>query len=72
VILPLRGIEQWDRPGEPMHDPPALAAFVDEFRRQAPAGVRLIELDAHINDPAFTDCVLQVFDRWVAEAVIVR
>ena len=72
VILPLRGIEQWDRPGEPMHDAPALAAFIDEFRRQAPAGVPLIELDAHINDLAFTDCVMQVFDRWVAEAVVVR
>jgi len=70
MILPLQGIEQWDRPGEPMHDPPALAAFMDEFRRRAPATVPVIELDAHINDPAFADCAMQVFDRWIGEGVV--
>ena len=33
VILPLRGIQAWDRPGEPLHDPESLTAFIDAFRR---------------------------------------
>jgi uncharacterized protein (UPF0261 family) len=32
--------------------------------------VRLLEIDAHINDTAFSDAVLQVFDEWVAAGVV--
>jgi uncharacterized protein (UPF0261 family) len=71
-LLPTQGIEGWDRPGEPLHDPEALDAFVDEMRKAVPRNVRLIELDAHINDTAFTDAALAVFDEWVREGVIVR
>jgi uncharacterized protein (UPF0261 family) len=46
-------------------EPEALAAFVDEMRHACPPNVQLIELDAHINDPAFHDAALQVFDGWV-------
>jgi len=66
-ILPQRGIEGWDREGEPMHAPEALAAFLDETRRLAVGGARLIELDAHINDEAFAEAALAVFDGWRAE-----
>jgi uncharacterized protein (UPF0261 family) len=65
-VLPLRGIQQWDRPGEPMHDPAGLGAFVAAARDAVRPPVERIELDAHINDPAFCDAVLAVFDRWVA------
>ncbi|MFN3937790.1 MAG: Tm-1-like ATP-binding domain-containing protein [Gemmobacter sp.] len=66
-ILPARGCNEWDRPGAPLHDAAGLAAFCDEMRRACPAGVDLIEIDAHINDPAFADAALAVLDRWVAE-----
>jgi uncharacterized protein (UPF0261 family) len=72
LVLPLRGIEQWDREGEPMHDPEGLAAFVDEIRRQVRPPVGLVEIDAHINDRAFVDAVLAIFDRWVADGVVSR
>jgi uncharacterized protein (UPF0261 family) len=71
-VLPLRGIEQWDRPGEALHDPEGLSAFVDEVRRTVRAPVELVEVDAHINDAAFVDAVLEVFDRWVREGVVPR
>lgn len=70
-ISPLGGIEAWDRPGEPLHDADGLAAFCDEIRQSIKAPVRLVELDAHINDTAFTDTVLSIFDGWVAEGRIV-
>lgn len=66
-ILPRRGIEGWDREGEPMHAPEALAAFLDETRRLPVGGARLIEVDAHINDEAFAEAALAVFDGWRAE-----
>ncbi|RPH42392.1 MAG: UPF0261 family protein [Burkholderiales bacterium] len=69
-VLPLRGIQQWDRPGEPMHDPAGLAAFVGAVRDAVRPPVEHVELDAHINDPAFCDAVLAVFDRWVAAGAI--
>jgi uncharacterized protein (UPF0261 family) len=72
LLLPTRGVEGWDRPGEPLHDPEALRAFVDEMRKAVPPNVRLIELDAHINDAAFTDAALAVFDQWVREGLVAR
>jgi len=71
-MLPVRGIEQWDRPGEPLHDPEGLAAFVDEIRRAVRPPVELVEVDAHINDPAFVDAVLDRFDRWVRTGIVPR
>lgn len=71
-FLPVQGGNEWDRAGGPLADAEGLAAFVDEMRRVCPANVRLIELDAHINDAAFTDAVLAQFDEWVASGVVRR
>ncbi|MEO8807244.1 MAG: Tm-1-like ATP-binding domain-containing protein [Burkholderiaceae bacterium] len=72
LLLPTQGIEGWDRPGEPLHDPEGLAAFVEAMRTHTPPNVHRVDLDAHINDPAFTAAALAVFDRWVAEGHIPR
>jgi len=70
VLLPTQGIEEWDRPGEVAHDPEALAAFVDEMRSVIKPPVTMTEIEAHINDQAFADTALQVFDAWVANGTI--
>ena len=70
VILPNRGIEEWDRPGGPAHDPEGLTAFLDEMRNAIKPPTEMVEIDAHINDQAFADAVLEVFDQWVNEGVI--
>lgn len=72
LLLPLQGVEQWDRPGEPLHDAEGLQAFVDAMRAALPAGQRCIELDAHINDAAFCEAALTVFDGWVAQGLVPR
>ncbi|PSJ65133.1 Tm-1-like ATP-binding domain-containing protein [Kumtagia ephedrae] len=69
-ILPAGGIQQWDREGEPLHEPEALAAFVDEMRRGVPEGVLFREIAEHINSRAFVDTALAIFDAWVADGVI--
>ncbi len=72
LIMPLQGIEEWDREGNDLHDAEGLAALADEFRKLAKDPIELIELDAHINDKAFADKVLDVFDAWVKEGIVPR
>jgi uncharacterized protein (UPF0261 family) len=69
-ILPLKGIEEWDREGEDAYDPEGLAAFIDEARKVIKPPVEMTEIDAHINDAAFCETALAIFDRWVADGVI--
>jgi len=70
LFLPAQGCNEWDRPGAPLSDPAALAEFCDELRTACPANVTLTELDAHINDDAFSAAVLAAFDAWVAAGVV--
>lgn len=55
LLLPLRGVSAMDREGAPFHDAQADAALFDALRRHVRAPVELVELDLHINDPAFAD-----------------
>jgi uncharacterized protein (UPF0261 family) len=70
LILPLRGCNEWDRPGAPLCNPEGLAAFIDEVRKTCPPNVRRVEVDAHINDAAFHDAALAVLDAWIADGVL--
>lgn len=70
-ILPVKGGHCWDLPGGPLCDAEGLAAFCDELRKACPPNVRLVELDAHINDPVFADTALAIVDSWIAEGRLV-
>ncbi len=70
VILPTAGIEEWDREGQPAHDPKGLAAFNDEMRKAIKPPTRLVEINAHINDDAFAETALDIFDAWVADGTV--
>jgi uncharacterized protein (UPF0261 family) len=52
ILLPLQGVSAIDRTGQPFLDPAARAALFDGIRRTRDK-FELIELDLHINDPAF-------------------
>jgi uncharacterized protein (UPF0261 family) len=75
LLLPRRGVEAWDLPGEPLHDPEGLEAFSTELQAcmasdgRAP-GLEFHTLDLHINDDAFCEAALQVFDRWVSQGKV--
>lgn len=69
-IMPLQGIEEWDKEGDVAHDPEGLAAFTDEVRKVMKAPIGYSEVDAHINDAAFADKALEIFDTWVADGTV--
>ena len=70
LLLPQQGGNEWDRPGGPLSDPEGLEAFVQELRAHCPANVTLVELEAHINDPAFSDAALAIIDTWTEAGLI--
>jgi len=53
LFIPLKGVSAIDREGQPFHLPEADAALFTALRRHVKPPVELIELDLHINDPAF-------------------
>jgi uncharacterized protein (UPF0261 family) len=65
LLLPLHGIEEWDRAGQPLHDPQGLAAFCDELQALPTGAVQRQVLDCHINDEAFAQAALAQLDAWV-------
>jgi len=62
-LLPLGGVSAIDQAGKPFHDPEADRALFHSIRRTwVPApNRRLIEVDAHINDPAFAEAAVHAF-----------
>ena len=71
LVLPLQGIEEWDRTGAPLHDPEGLAALMDECDLCDWGVAEVSHIDAHINDAGFVQQVLKVFDDWLARGLVV-
>lgn len=71
-ILPTGGCGEWDRPGEDLYDPDGLEAFCDQMRKTCPNNVTFKEIDAHINDAAFADTAISIFDGWCENGIVVR
>jgi len=69
-LMPLEGVEEWDRPGAPAHDPEGLAAMIDEVRKVIGPVLPLTEVACHINDAGFAEQVLVIVDRWIADGTI--
>ncbi|MEV4949088.1 Tm-1-like ATP-binding domain-containing protein [Streptomyces sp. NPDC053755] len=69
VCLPLRGLSTLGAPGEPYHDPVAdgalFAALKDGLRG---SDVAVVEIDAHINEPAFGHAVADLLHGLVTRA----
>ena len=59
VLLPARGVSAIDKAGQPFDDPAARRALHDAIRAGLRGRGRSIELDLHINDPAFADAAAQ-------------
>lgn len=71
VLLPIQGIEAWDRVGEGLHQPEDLAAFLETLEQGLKQqNIPHSRLDCHINDQAFVEAALKVFDEWVAKGWI--
>jgi len=68
VILPLRAFGWFSREGQALHDPESDRAFVETFRAHAPAGVQVVELDTHLNDPAVGEMAVRLMREMVPSA----
>src|SRR5207237_3598322 len=55
VLVPLRGVSAIDAEGKPFWWPEADRALFQSLRNWISPDARLVELDLHINDPAFAD-----------------
>lgn len=53
LFIPLQGVSAIDREGQPFYLPEADAALFNALRQNVKPPVELVELDLHINDPAF-------------------
>jgi uncharacterized protein (UPF0261 family) len=53
LFIPLKGVSAIDQEGQPFYLPEADAALFESLRRNVRPPVELVELDLHINDPAF-------------------
>ena len=59
LLIPLRGVSMLDQEGQPFHDPEADAALFRALRENVRPPVEIVELDLHINDPAFADAAAE-------------
>ena len=54
-LMPLRGVSAIDCTGAPFHWPEADRNYLGALKSTLDSKIRLIEVDAHINDPEFAD-----------------
>jgi len=61
IVLPLRGVSAIDAEGKPFFDPDADRMLFAAIRAGVRDNVKLVEVDAHINDPVFAGVLVQEF-----------
>jgi uncharacterized protein (UPF0261 family) len=59
VLIPLKGVSQIDLEGKIFYWPEALQAFIDNLKAGLRTDIPIIEMDTHINDPAFSSKVAE-------------
>jgi uncharacterized protein (UPF0261 family) len=74
VLIPLQGVSAIDKLGGPFYSPEALDSYRAALKATLRSSIKLVELDAHINDDSFaraaTDLLLQSLDAEGASRVL--
>lgn len=60
IMIPLKGVSQLDSPGGDFWDPEADAACYDAIKANLRPGIRVIEMENNINDPAFAEKAVEI------------
>jgi len=63
VVIPMRGFSEDDKPGGFTYDPGGREAFRKALKQNIKSDIKVVELDVHINDRAFADEVIAIFDE---------
>jgi uncharacterized protein (UPF0261 family) len=69
VIVPTQGLSIPNEPGGVFWDPAADMAFREELRNNLREEIPYLEIDAHVNDPAFSRLVAEEFLKLMGEKV---
>jgi uncharacterized protein (UPF0261 family) len=67
VLIPLRGVSAIDKEAQPFWWPEADTALFQCLRNWISPQVELIELDLHINDPAFAEASARTLLRMLRQ-----
>jgi uncharacterized protein (UPF0261 family) len=62
IVIPKYGFSEWDKPGAFFHDPEGELLFIEEIKKSARTHVKIVEVDANINDQIFSDEVIRTLD----------
>ena len=63
ILIPLLGWSENGRYGGPLYDPEADSALVEALEDHLGPGIRLIKVEANINDPIFAQTAVRVFQE---------
>jgi uncharacterized protein (UPF0261 family) len=61
IVIPKLGISEFDRPGQPFHNPERVNLFTQALKSKLSPEVKLVELNAHINDRIFAEEVAKLY-----------
>lgn len=67
VIVPLKGWSENGRKGGPLHEPETDKVFVETLANNLRSAVRLVKVDANINDVEFVDRAVSLLEDFMAE-----
>jgi uncharacterized protein (UPF0261 family) len=67
IVIPARGFSSVDAPGQHFYDPDADQAFAQVVRDTVKDSVRIVEVDAHINEDKFARAVVDAFEKLTAK-----
>jgi uncharacterized protein (UPF0261 family) len=61
IVIPSQGFSAYDQKGELFYDPEADKAFVETIQQEVGEQVKVVSVDAHINDDAFAQEAVELF-----------
>ena len=67
VAIPLGGFSMYCHKGEALYDPEADMAFIKTLKKHLEPQIKVIEVDAHINDPVFAETVVPILTGMIEE-----
>jgi uncharacterized protein (UPF0261 family) len=60
IVIPKKGVSAIDKEGQPFYDAEADAAFVENLKANLKPTVKLVEVEAHINDEQFANMITSI------------
>jgi len=65
VAIPSGGFNMYSHKGEELYDPEVDMAFVKALKAHLKPQVKVMEVDAHINDPVFAETVVPILTEMI-------